>query len=205
MNSTPTAHRPSRHPFRAAVLAVAAALATALTAFAVTAPAQATMASSCGITWGSLAKHGTATGPVRGALLSNVRAGQQACYDRLVIDIRGVRAMNSWHVAYVPQVIQDPSGRPVPLRGRAFLQISMGASDHTPSGTLTYSPPNRRELVNVTGFRTFRQVAWAGSFEGMSQIGLGVRARLPFRVVTMTGIPGSTNGTRVVVDVAHSW
>jgi len=142
---------------------------------------------------------------VRGALLSNVRAGQQACYDRLVIDIRGVRAMNSWHVAYVPQVIQDPSGRPVPLRGRAFLQISMGASDHTPSGTLTYSPPNRRELVNVTGFRTFRQVAWAGSFEGMSQIGLGVRARLPFRVFTMTGIPGSTNGTRVVIDVAHSW
>jgi hypothetical protein len=52
-------------------------------------------------------------------------------------------------------------------------------------------------LVNVTGFSTFRQVAWAGSFEGQTTVGLGVRARLPFRVFTLPG--------RVVVDVAHVW
>ena len=69
----------------------------------------------------------------------------------------------------------------------------------------TYTPANRTELVNVSGYRTFRQVAWAGSFEGISSIGLGVRARLPFRVLAVTGIPGSTNGTRVVIDVAHAW
>jgi hypothetical protein len=51
--------------------------------------------------------------------------------------------------------------------------------------------------VNVSGYRTFRQVAWAGSFEGQTNIGLGVRARLPFRVFTMPG--------RLVVDVAHLW
>ena len=28
----------------------------------------------------------------------------------------------------------------------------------------TYQPANPRELVNVTGFTTFRQIAWAGSF-----------------------------------------
>jgi hypothetical protein len=57
----------------------------------------------------------------------------------------------------------------------------------------------------VTGYRTFRQVAWAGSSEGISSIGLGVRARLPFRVFTLAGIPGSATGTRLVIDVANSW
>jgi hypothetical protein len=60
-------------------------------------------------------------------------------------------------------------------------------------------------LVDVNGFRTFRQVAWAGSFEGTSSIGLGVRARLPFRVIAITGLPHTANGTRVVIDVAHQW
>jgi hypothetical protein len=54
----------------------------------------------------------------------------------------------------------------------------------------------------VTGYQTFRQVAWAGSFEGYSSLGLGVRARLPFRVQTLPG-PGA--GSRLVLDVAHFW
>jgi hypothetical protein len=45
-------------------------------------------------------------------------------------------------------------------------------------------------------------VAWAGSFEGYTRIGLGVRGRLPFRVFTLDG-PGA--GSRIVIDVAHFW
>jgi hypothetical protein len=63
-------------------------------------------------------------------------------------------------------------------------------------------PTASPELVDVSGFRTFRQVAGAGSFEGQTTIGLGVRAKLPFRVFTLTG-PGS--GSRLVIDVAHRW
>ena len=66
----------------------------------------------------------------------------------------------------------------------------------------TYLPKNRKEVVDVTGYRTFSQVAWAGSFEGQTTIGLGVRARLPYRVFVLDG-PG--NRTRLVVDVAHRW
>jgi hypothetical protein len=65
------------------------------------------------------------------------------------------------------------------------------------AGRPTYRYANARELVNVAGYRTFRQVAWAGSFEGYTTAGLGVRARLPFRVFTLPG--------RLVVDVAHRW
>jgi hypothetical protein len=45
-------------------------------------------------------------------------------------------------------------------------------------------------------------VVYANSFEGSTSIGLGVRARLPFRAFTLDG-PGS--GSRLIVDVAHSW
>ncbi|WRL64756.1 hypothetical protein U6N30_03010 [Blastococcus brunescens] len=54
-------------------------------------------------------------------------------------------------------------------------------------------------------YETFRQVAWAGSFEGQSSLGIGTRARLPFRVFTLVGDPGSDQAVRLVVDVGHLW
>src|SRR3954451_8876102 len=112
--------------------------------------ARADTAPYCGIRWGSLAKQGSAAtaGPVG---LTNVRAGRHACYDRLVLDggswegvryggevredpaRRGARPPShdrlvldgaSWaRVRYVGQVREDPSGRVVPLRGGAKLEI----------------------------------------------------------------------------------
>jgi hypothetical protein len=181
----------TRSPLRLLVLAMTALL----TALVVAVPAQAATP-SCGVTWGSLAKAGPTADPARGAAVGAVRAGRHACYDRLVLDVRGVRSLGTWRAQYVPSVTADPSGRPVSLRGGAFLQISVGAGQDYRSST---------ELVSVAGFETFRQVASAGSFEGVTSIGLGVRARLPFRVLTVTGIPGSADGVRVVVDVAHAW
>ena len=180
-----------RSPLRLLILAMTAALA----ALALSVPAQAA-APSCGITWGSLAKAGPTSSPVPGAAVGAVRAGRHECYDRLVLDVRGVRSLGTWRAEYVSSVTQDPSGRTIALRGGAYLHISVGAAQGYRSSS---------ELVPVTGFSTFRQVASAGSFEGVTSIGLGVRARLPFRVLTATGIPGSSNGVRVVVDVAHAW
>ena len=183
----------SRTPIRLLVL-----LAASLTAVALAVPAQAATP-YCGLTWGSTAEQGGRLDPAAGTALSNVRAGRHTCYDRLVLDIRGRSALSSWRVEYVDRVSEDPSGKPVPLRGGAFLQIVVGASDQFSR------PANRSELASVSGFTTLRQVAWAGSFEGLTSVGVGVRARLPFRVLTMTGIPGSPDGVRVVVDVAHRW
>jgi hypothetical protein len=45
-------------------------------------------------------------------------------------------------------------------------------------------------------------VLFDGSFEGQTQLGIGVRARLPFRVFSLDG-PGT--GSRLVIDVAHQW
>ena len=161
------------------------------------APGPASAASYCGIAWGSLAKTNAA---MSGAPVTNVRTGQQPCFDRLVIDLNGKVA--GYTVKYVSQVTQDGSGLPVPLRGGAFIQVTVNAPAYNSSGQATYNPVNKKELSNVSGYQTFRQVAWAGSFEGYTTLGLGVRARLPFRVFTLAG-PGT--GSRLVVDVAHFW
>jgi hypothetical protein len=146
----------------------------------------------CGISWGSGAKSASPTG--YGELVG-LRAGRNDCYDRLVFDVNG--PVDGYWVSYVDAVTEDPTGNPVPLRGGAKLAVTVQAPSYNTSGSPTYVYSNRAELVNVTGYQTFRQVAWAGSFEGTTSVGLGVRARLPFRVFTLPG--------RVVIDVAHFW
>lgn len=162
------------------------------------APAQAASAPYCGITWGSLAK---SAGALSGGSVTNVRAGRHACFDRMVIDVRG--HANGYKVQYVQKVLGPGSGQPVSLRGGAFLQVVVlaAAYDRT-TGSATYTPANRKELVNTAGYATFRQVALAGSYEGYTHIGVGVRARLPFHVFVLDG-PGNTS--RIVLDVAHQW
>jgi hypothetical protein len=166
------------------------------TSVAAAAPA-ATAAPHCGIYWGSLPKTAKIT---ETAPMMNVRAGQHACYDRMVVDVRAGGA-DGYFVHYVDTVRQEGSGFAVPLRGGARLQVTVVAPAYD-NYRQTYRPANRSELVNVFGWQTFRQIAWAGSYEGQSTIGLGVRARLPFRVFVLQG-PGA--GSRFVIDVAHSW
>ena len=156
-------------------------------------------ATDCPTGWGS----GPRTGPthVTGPLTA-VRAGRHACFDRLVVDV-AASVRSGYDVRYVPVVRADGSGERVPVRGAADLQLIVRAPAYdTETGRAVYRPANRRELVATRGFRTLRQVAWAGGFEGQSTLAVGVRARLPFRV---TVLPRSGGSTRVVVDVAHTW
>ncbi|MGX1162331.1 hypothetical protein FBY31_3612 [Arthrobacter sp. SLBN-100] len=162
------------------------------------APGPASAATSyCGLTWGSLQKTAPANST---ASVTNVRTGQHYCFDRMVVDLNG--PVEGYTVRYVPEIVQDGSGFTVPVRGNARLQVTVNAPAYDSNGNGTYNPPVKAELSNVAGYQTFRQVAYAGSFEGYTSIGLGVRARLPFRVLTLDG-PGS--GSRLVVDVAHFW
>jgi hypothetical protein len=181
--------------------------AATLAAVGVLAPAPSVGAAEpyCGITWGSLDK---AASGLSTALVTNLRAGQHECWDRLVFDL-SAPAVNfpnqavGYSVRYVPVVTEDGSGGPVQLAGGAFLQIAVNVHDFDPgTGVLTYQPADRYHAVNVTGFQTFRQVFYGGSFEGVTTAGLGVRARLPFRVFLLAG-PG--DGSRLVIDVAHRW
>ena len=173
-----------------------------LATLGVISPASAATQPYCGITWGS---GPNVEGP-RGdtEVVNGVRAGRHTCFDRLVFDVGGQDTrFATYDVRYVPLVRQDGSGFPVPVRGGAVLQVILGAPAHDGDGRPTVVAS--REMVDVAGFRTFRQVASAGDFEGQTTWALGVRARLPFRVFTLAGTPQSDDTPRLVIDVAHRW
>ncbi|MGN6692570.1 MAG: AMIN-like domain-containing (lipo)protein, partial [Aquihabitans sp.] len=99
------------------------------------------------------------------------------------------------------EVVREGIGGAIALRGNADLEVVAQAPAYGPNGTSIFRPANRLEVANVTGYETFRQVAYAGSFEGQTTFGLGVRTRLPFRVWAAS----DRTGTKLVVDVAHRW
>lgn len=157
----------------------------------------------CGQVWGSTPE-GRATS-AKDQVLTDVRAGRHACFDRLVIDLGGPATGASYDVRYVRAVHQVGSGTRVPLEGGAALQVVVRAPAYDDDGNPTYLPGNRNRVVDATGFRTIDQVAWAGSFEGRTTLGVGVRARLPFRTFTLLGAPGSDDAARLVIDIGHAW
>ena len=182
----------------AAATALAAGLALS-TMIGTPAQDQASAAGGCAVTWGSLPKKAGTLGTDQ---ITNLRSGRHQCFDRLVVDMQGNGAAG-YQVRYVSSVGQAGSGDAVPLRGGAKLQITAMATTYDPeTGSPTYDPANPAEAVDVSGYDTFRQVALAGSFEGQTTIGLGVRARLPMRAFT---IDGPAHQQRLVVDVAHQW
>src|SRR6478672_9338335 len=154
---------------RLAAVGIVAALTTpvAATVASTSATAATSAAPFCGIMWGSLPKATSPsqlwTGNVIGA-----RTGQHECYDRLVFDI----APGSGRLGYNVRYVSELTG---PSSGGAKIQITINAPSTLSTGARTFS-----------GWRTFRQLKNLGSFEGYTDYGLGVRARLPMRVFVLT-------------------
>lgn len=195
MNTLGRRHRGARlgaAAFAATVAVTGGALAAPTSQAAST---TASSTSACSTSWGSLAKSqsGSSRAQVRG-----VRAGRHACYDRMVIDLRGT--VRGYDVRYAPVHTQG-QGKRIRLRGAGDLRVTVKAPAYDTNGRATYRPRSRTNAVNVTGFRTFRQVAFGGSFEGQTTFGVGTRARLPMRAFILK----DHGSSRLVIDVAHTW
>ncbi|MGX2998877.1 AMIN-like domain-containing (lipo)protein [Streptomyces sp. JNUCC 64] len=155
-------------------------------------------AAVCSTPWGS----GTKSSPESsaGEPLKNIRTGKHACYDRIVFDVTGATGKTGYHIGYVDAFYQDGTGDHIPVSGGAILQIYVNAPSYNPStGQVVYPgvPGQNLPGVSIAGYQTFRDTKYGASFEGQTQVGLGLRARLPFRVLQ--------SGDQVIVDVAHSW
>lgn len=178
------------------ILALAVAIVSLALGLSTSQPANATP--YCGITWGSLPKSAVDTSAITEVLI-NVRTGRHDCYDRMVLDTTAPGTGHS--VRYVSNIYADGSGKLIPLNNSgAKLQIVATAPSYNPStGVPTYGGITGSPLPGVTlaGYQTFREAKFAGSFEGQTTIGLGVRAKLPFRVMRLDN--------RVIIDVAHKW
>ncbi|MFJ3176735.1 hypothetical protein ACIPJK_39380 [Streptomyces roseus] len=117
----------------------------------------------------------------------------------MVFDVRDALCHRiGYHVGYVDKLLQDGSGRRINVTGGAILEVRISAPSYSPlTGELTYHAKAGHVLpnVNLTGYSAFRDARFAGSFEGDTQVGIGVRTRLAFRVFQKCG--------RLVIDVAH--
>lgn len=181
--------------------AMLAALTMAGVGVGVAVPATAGAASTaavCPTGWGSLPK---TAADVSSGSLTDIRTGAHDCYDRMVFDVptAGTTPIG-YTVQYVDVFYQDPSGIRIPISGGAIIEIRVSAPAYDPeTHSATYPGQGGKALpgVNLTGYRTFRDAKFGASFEGVTQVGLGVRARLPFRVSQLSD--------RLVVDVAHTW
>jgi hypothetical protein len=141
-------------------------------------------------TWSSATKVSTRQVAPAPALV-DVRVAHHDAYDRIVFEFRGDAP--GYRVEYVPEVREDATGDPVPLRGNAFLSVILTpASMHDARGGPTY--PGRKTLTPM--LPSLRQARFAGDFEGQVSWGLGLDDTVGFKVVALAGPP------RIVIDVA---
>jgi hypothetical protein len=146
---------------------------TALLAFAAPATAQAGTSASAPVV----------------PLLTGIRAAHHATFDRIVFDFYG-GVPSSPQVTYVPELIGDGSGLPVPIAGRAILQVTFqGARGHKFDGTVTAPSRSVFPLPNVL------TTVQSGDFEAVLSYGIGLAKRESYRVRTLSNPP------RVVVDI----
>lgn len=169
----------------------------ALAGVAAASPASAT-ADGCGSShWGSLVKRDGELGP---APVVATRTGRHPCWDRVVFELAGSAA--GYSVEYVDTVVQDGSGFEVPVPGGARLQVQLLHPAYDGHGNATFPDRADQQGADVRGYSTLRSVVFGGSFEGYATFGVGVRARMPFRVFTLDG---PDEHSRIVLDLAHRW
>ncbi|MEO6750335.1 MAG: hypothetical protein ABIP85_01025, partial [Chthoniobacteraceae bacterium] len=93
-------------------------------------------------------------------------------------------------VSFVPEILGDASGLPVPIVGRALLSVSFSsATGHDDNGNIFAAERTTFGLPNVI------QVVRSGDFEAVLSFGIGLAKRTQFSVFTLT------NPSRVVIDV----
>ena len=139
---------------------------------------------------GTTAKDAAAATQLAGMpTLVGIRAAHHPTYDRIVFDFQG--GLPARHdLSYVPALIGDASGLPVPVAGRAILQVRFEpAQAHTDEGTPTVPERVAFALPNIiTAVR-------GGDFEGVTSFGIGLSERQPYTTLTLS------NPYRVMIDI----
>ncbi|MEU4442043.1 hypothetical protein AB0K14_15750 [Actinosynnema sp. NPDC050801] len=134
-----------------------------------------------------------ATSMTQTPVLTDIRTGRHAGFDRVVLDLDGHRP--EFFIRSVDQLYYDGSGHPVSLPGSYFLEVrSAPAAAHDDNGNLTYTGPRQFTTPALTNVQA---VAITGDYEANLTVGLGMRRDSWHRVFLLD------SPTRVVIDVGH--
>jgi hypothetical protein len=122
-----------------------------------------------------------------------IRIGAHAGFDRVVFELGG-KGTPGWDVHYVDSAVSPGSGKPVPVRGGAVLQVSVtGAGYPYDTGVTEYAG---KGPLTAAGRKAVTEVVFDSTFEGTTSAFIGTTARTPFRVYRLD------SPTRIVVEVA---
>jgi hypothetical protein len=137
------------------------------------------------------------------AQIVDVRVGTHGTgplgYDRIAFEFQGPGIPQVTLRSGTPPFTYDPSGLPMPVRGRSFLVLVLhGGTGLTPDGRVTYSGPIDFQ-PNFPALTEFKQ---AGDFEAVSEwvAGLAINSS-PGVICQRVFILKSP--TRLVIDVQH--
>ena len=122
-------------------------------------------------------------------LLKKIRGASHVGYDRVVFEFDGPVPAN-FDVSFVPEIIGDPSGLPVPVIGQALLGVTFSlANGHDEDGNVF------TDAITTLGLKNVIQVVRSGDFEALLSFGIGLAKQTQFSVFTLT------NPSRVVIDI----
>jgi hypothetical protein len=134
-----------------------------------------------------------AASPGAAVTVTDVRAGRQDGFDRVVFEVGGA-GLPGWEARYVPVARSDGSGLPVDVAGDAVLQLVLtGVGLPGDTGVEPYAGPD----PVPTGGAAVQEVVLDTVFEGRMVSFLGTSGERPFRVYRLQ------DPSRVVVEVLH--
>lgn len=124
--------------------------------------------------------------------IGRVRVGHHSGFDRVVWEFTGA-GRPTYKVHYVDEPLGDGSGDPVPVKGKAYVEVLITSVGIPADGT---QRPKGATAAAMSGTVIAQAAGIYGGFEGYGQTFIGVRDKQrPLRVTTLT------NPTRLVVDV----
>lgn len=182
-------------------------------------PAQAGVTTISATGWSKAAKHAGPAYAPEGQVLVNVRGVginivKGPDFDRLVFVTKRPKADGKagaigFHAQYVAEVLAQGSGEPLTLKGKYKLEVNLGVPAHdenyVPTYPGTYDQPlvtvaKDGKIVPVTAGKRIKHTVWGATYEGITQVGLGLNKKCPFRVLVLRA---SKQEVRVAVDVKH--
>lgn len=130
-------------------------------------------------------------------VVTGVRVGAHEGFDRVVVDLEG-EGDPGWFVDYTATPIQETAGQPLKVAGNAFLNINVDGTVYPFELGKDHGEGSQVEVQMAGDTGNVVDVISAGTYEGRSQIVVGLRSELPYSVQILE------NPTRVVVDIVQS-
>ncbi len=125
-------------------------------------------------------------------VLTDVDLGRHGTYGRVVVEVAdGGHA--GWRAEYVDEAIEQGSGQTIDFEGDAILRLTLSNMNFPTGSELDQVEPGTR----YDGVGDISEAYVGTTFEGLTQVFVGVSAETPFRVFSLD------DPERIVLDIVR--